>query len=73
MSANYKNNLEVLANYSFIWTSVPTLVRCRLCMRDIKPQRFVQLLKLLKVTRNATNLNKHINEASKQTFANNLF
>ena len=48
-------------------------VRCRLCMRDIKPQRFVQLLKLLKVTRNATNVNKHINEASKQTFANNLF
>ena len=44
-----------------------------LCMRDIKPHRFVQLLKLLKVTRNATNVNKHINEASKQTFANNLF
>ena len=42
-------------------------------MRDIKPQRFVQLLKLLKVTRNATNVNKHINEASKQTLANNLF
>ena len=49
---------------------MPTLVRCRLCMRDIKPQRFVQLFKLLKVTRNATNVNKHINEASKQTFAN---
>ena len=52
---------------------MPTFVRCRLCMRDIKPQRFVQLLKLLKVTRNATNVNKHINEASKQTIANNLF
>ena len=42
-------------------------------MRDSKPQRFVQLHKLLKVTRNATNVDKHINEASKQTFANNLF
>ena len=28
--------------------------------------------KLLKVTGNATNKYKHINEASKQTFANNL-
>ena len=29
--------------------------------------------KLLKVTRNTTNRDKHINEASKQAFANNLF
>ena len=43
------------------------------CMRDSKPQRYVQQLKTLKGTRNARNGNKHINEASKQTFANNLF
>ena len=42
-------------------------------MRDSKPQRCVQQHKSLKVTRNATNRDKHINEASKQTFANNLF
>ena len=42
-------------------------------MRDSKPQRCVQQLKSLKVTRNATSRDKHINEASKQTFANNLF
>ena len=42
-------------------------------MRDSKPQRCVQHHKLLKVTRNAINRDKHINEASKQTFANNLF
>ena len=42
-------------------------------MRDSKPQRCVQQHKLLKVTRNATNGDKHINEASKQTLANNLF
>ena len=41
-------------------------------MRDSKPQRCVQQHKSLKVTRNATNRDKHINEASKQTFANNL-
>ena len=37
------------------------------CMRENRPQQ-----KSLKVTRNATNRNKHINEASKQSFANNL-
>ena len=37
-------------------------------MRDSKQQH-----KLLKVTRNTTNRDKHINEASKQAFANNLF
>ena len=42
------------------------------CMRDSKPQRCVQQHKSFKVTRNATNRNKHINEASKQIFANNL-
>ena len=42
-------------------------------MRDSKPQRCVQQHKLLKATRNATNRDKHINEASKQTFSNNLF
>ena len=36
-------------------------------MRDSKQQH-----KLLKVTRNTTNRDKHINEASKQAFANNL-
>ena len=36
-------------------------------MRDSKPQH-----KSLKVTRNATNRDKHINEASKQIFADNL-
>ena len=42
-------------------------------MRDRKPQRCVQQHKSLKVTRNATNRDKYENEASKQTFANNLF
>ena len=42
-------------------------------MRDSKPQRCVQHHKSLKVTQNAINRDKHINEASKQTFANNLF
>ena len=37
-------------------------------MRDSKPQH-----NSLKVTGNAKNRDKHINEASKQTFANNLF
>ena len=41
-------------------------------MRDSKPQRCVQQHKSLQVTRNATNRDKHINEASKQIFANNL-
>ena len=36
-------------------------------MRENKPQQ-----KSLKFTRNATNRNKHINEASKRSFANNL-
>ena len=36
-------------------------------MRDSKPQH-----KSIKGTRNATNRDIHINEASKQTFANNL-
>ena len=42
-------------------------------MRDSKPQRCVQQHKLLKMTQSATNRDNHINEASKQTFANNLF
>ena len=42
-------------------------------MRESKPQRCVQQHKSFKVARNATNRDKHINEASKQTFANNLF
>ena len=42
-------------------------------MRDSKPQRCVQHHKSLKVTQNAINRDKHVNEASKQTFANNLF
>ena len=42
-------------------------------MRDSKPQRCVQQHKSLKMTRNATNRDIHINETSKQTFANNLF
>ena len=37
------------------------------CMRENRPQQ-----KSLKVTRNASSRNKHINEASKQSFANNL-
>ena len=43
------------------------------CKRDSKPQSCVQQHKSLKVTRNTTNPDKHINEASKQAFANNLF
>ena len=42
------------------------------CMRDSKPQRCVQHHKSLEVTQNAINRDKHINEAFKQTFANNL-
>ena len=42
-------------------------------MRDSKPQCCVQQHKSLKVTRIPTNRNKHINEASKQTFATNHF
>ena len=41
-------------------------------MRDCKPQHCVQQLKRLKMTRNATNSDKHINEASKQNLANTL-
>ena len=52
----------------FIWTSLPTSSIKLKCMRDSKQQH-----KLLKVTRNTTNRDKHINEASKQAFANNLF
>ena len=37
------------------------------CMHDSKPQH-----NSLKVPRSAKNRDKHINEASKQTFANNL-
>ena len=37
------------------------------CMCENRPQQ-----KSLKVTRNASSRNKHINEASKQSFANNL-
>ena len=40
---------------------------------DSKPQSCIQQHKPSKVTRNATNKNKHTNKASKQTFANNLF
>ena len=42
-------------------------------MRDSKPQPWVQQHKSLKVTRKATNRDKHTNETSKQHFANNLF
>ena len=42
------------------------------CMRDSKPQRCVPHHKSLKVTQNAINRGKHINEAFKQIFANNL-
>ena len=42
-------------------------------MRESKPQRCLQQRKSLKVTRNETNRDKHLNEASKQTFFNNLF
>ena len=49
---------------------MPTLAVTYNCVRDSKPQRCVQQHKSLKVPRNATNRNKHINEASKQTLAN---
>ena len=42
-------------------------------MRDSTPQGCVQHHKSLKVPRNGTNPDEHINEALKQTFANNLF
>ena len=67
MSTNYKNNFKYHKD-SFgpvcqIWSVNLT------CMRDSKPQCCVQQHKSLKITRNPTNRNKHINEASKQTFA----
>ena len=43
------------------------------CMHDSKRQRCVQQHKSFKMTRNPTNRDKHINEATKQRFANNLF
>ena len=43
------------------------------CMHDSKPQSCVQQHISLKVTQHATNRDKHINEESKQIFANNLF
>ena len=42
-------------------------------MQDSEPQRCVQQHKSLKVTQNATIRDKHINEASKQIRAKNLF
>ena len=42
-------------------------------MRGSKPQCCVQQHKSFKVTRNAANPNKHINEASKHSFATNVF
>ena len=43
------------------------------CMCDSKQLRCFEQHKSLKVTQIATNRDKHINEASKQIFANNLF
>ena len=43
------------------------------CMRGSMPQRCVQQHKSLKVTRIATLRDEHINETSKQIFANKLF
>ena len=71
MSENYNHNFKVY--YRFIWTSLPIWTVDFNCMSDSKPQRCVQPHKTLNVTRNATNLDKHINEASTQTFANNAF
>ena len=42
-------------------------------MRDSKPQSCVQQHNSSKEKEIATNGDQHINEASKQTFANNLF
>ena len=42
-------------------------------MRNSKPQLCVQMHESLRVTQTAKNWVKHINEASKQIFANNLF
>ena len=42
-------------------------------MRNSKPQLCVQMHESLRVTQTATNWVKHINEASKQIFASNLF
>ena len=42
-------------------------------MRNSKSQHDVQLHKFFEDTGIATNRDKHINEASKQTYANNLF
>ena len=58
MLAKWKNNLQVTGSFGpvcQIWS-----IKLK-CMRDSKQQH-----KLLKVTRNTTNRDKHINEASKQ-------
>ena len=60
-----KNNLQVTGSFGPVCQLWSIKLKC---MRDSKQQH-----KLLKVTRNTTNRDKHINEASKQAFANNLF
>ena len=60
-----KNNLQLTGSFGPVCQLWSIKLKC---MRDSKQQH-----KLLKVTRNTTNRDKHINEASKQAFANNLF
>ena len=42
-------------------------------MRESEPESCAQQHRMLKVTINPTNRDKHINEASKQVFVDNLF
>ena len=42
-------------------------------MHDSRQQCCIQQHRSLKMNRNAINRDKHINEAAKQTFANNFF
>ena len=65
MLAKRKNNLQVTGSFGPVCQLWSIKLKC---MRDSKQQH-----KLLKVTQNTTNRDKHINEASKQAFANNLF
>ena len=60
-------------NTESFWPVCKLWIVTHKCIHDSKPQGCDQQHKLLKVTWNATNRCKHKNQASKQSFANNLF
>ena len=71
MSANYKNtskcNTDSFGLDCLLWSVIFK------CMRKSKLQSCFEQHKSLKVTQNATNRDKHINETTKQIFSFNLF